>query len=280
MRLLILTSVTMIAFAANSLLTRVAVEAGDASAGGFAILRVAAGAVMLLALCLIQKRTPVWLATRRLGGAFTLSVYMVGFSLAYLTLDAGLGALVLFGVVQITMFGMSSILGRRPGGRDLLGAAVAFGGLAWVLWPGAGVVVDPFGAVCMVLAGMGWAAYTLLGRAEADPLAGTAGNFAIALPITAGAFVMAGVSLELTVTGAAFAIISGAVTSGLGYALWYGLQPQLGAARSAVVQLSVPVIALALGAALLGEEVGLQVILGSALVLGGIALTLPFGKGR
>ena len=280
MRLILLTSITMLAFAANSLLTRLAVDSGAASAGGFAILRVAAGAAMLLALASLQGRGLRWTGAARFGGALSLTLYMLGFSIAYLTLDAGLGALILFGVVQVGMFTLSALQGRKPGRRDLAGAVIAFGGLAWVVWPSGAAQVEASGAVAMGLAGLGWAAYTLLGRSERDPLAGTAANFALALPVTALAILALDAPLDMTARGAALAVLSGAVTSGLGYALWYALQPQLGAIRAAVVQLSVPVIALGLGAWWLGESLTPRLLLGGALVLGGIALTLPIGRKR
>ncbi|WP_171179079.1 DMT family transporter [Ruegeria sp. HKCCD8929] len=274
MRLFLLTCLTMTAFAANSLLNRLAVESGGSDPSSFAVLRVFAGAVTLAMLVRMRGgRLPLW-SSRRMIGAGALSLYMVGFSTAYLTLDAGLGALILFGVVQITMFGVTSATGSLPAARQLAGAGIAFGGLVYILWPAGTVQVDPVGAVLMALAGVGWAAYTLAGRAEADALAGTGANFVVALPVTGAAILILGGSWGMTPIGAGLAILSGAVTSGLGYALWYSVLPQLTASVAATVQLSVPVIAIIGGVLLLGETVGLRLMLGTVLVLGGIALAV------
>ena len=263
----------MLAFAANSVLNRMAVGLGHADPGSFAILRVLAGAAMLSVLVLAQKRAlPVW-SKRRVIGAGALTAYMVGFSLAYLTLDAGLGALILFGVVQMGMFGWASATGHPPRRVQLVGAFVALGGLALVVWPGSSGRADLAGAVLMGIAGLGWAAYSLAGRSEPDALAGTAANFLWCLPVTTGAMWAAGPQMSVSLTGAALAVVSGALTSGLGYALWYRLVPDLGAVRAATVQLSVPVIAIIAGIVLLGEPVSVNLLLGTVLVIGGIFLT-------
>jgi len=274
MRLFLLTALTMTAFAANSVLNRLAVAQGWADPGGFAILRVLAGAAMLTVLVLAQgQRLPLW-RRRRLLGAGSLTLYMVGFSLAYLTLDAGLGALILFGVVQIAMFGWSAATGAPPTMRQMAGAAIAFGGLVWVLWPTGAFRVDAGGAGLMALAGIGWAAYTLAGRREADALAATGANFALALPLTAAAILPVTGVPAMSGAGLLLATVSGAVTSGLGYALWYRLVPALGPVRAATVQLSAPVIAVLGGVLLLGETAPLRLLLGGAVLLGGIALSI------
>jgi drug/metabolite transporter (DMT)-like permease len=212
------------------------------------------------------------LRPRRLGGAFSLAAYMVGFSLAYLTLDAGLGALILFGVVQITMFLQGALTGSAPSARQISGAALAFAGLLLALWPGAEGAADPAGAALMVLAGLGWAAYTILGRRAADPLAATSANFLLCLPIML--VLLLGAGLTFSVTGVALALLCGGLTSGLGYALWYRLLPQMEGATAAVVQLSVPIIAILAGALLLGESLTLWTALATALVVGGIFWTV------
>lgn len=272
MRFALLTALTMVAFAANSLLTRMAVEGGHIDPSGFAILRVASGALVLgMLMTLRQGRLPI-LRPRRLGGAFSLAAYMVGFSLAYLTLDAGLGALILFGVVQITMFLQGALTGSAPSARQISGAALAFAGLLLALWPGAEGAADPAGAALMVLAGLGWAAYTILGRRAADPLAATSANFLLCLPIML--VLLLGAGLTFSVTGVALALLCGGLTSGLGYALWYRLLPQMEGATAAVVQLSVPIIAILAGALLLGESLTLWTALATALVVGGIFWTV------
>ena len=275
LRLALLVALTMSAFAANSLINRAAVDSGAIGPAAFSAIRVAAGAAMLVALVLVRRRAlPLW-HRRRWAGALSLTLYMVGFSLAYLTLDAGLGALILFGVVQITMFALGALGGAKVSARQVAGAAVAFAGLAWILWPAGGPQVPLAGGLWMVAAGIGWGVYTLSGRGEPAALPGTAANFCLALPLTALPLVWVRDVAPVTLPGIGLAVLGGAVTSGLGYALWYSLVPRLTAATAATVQLSVPVIALAAGAALLGEAPGLRLILGAAVVLGGIALALP-----
>jgi len=262
----------MVAFAANSVLTRFAIVGGHIDPTGFAVVRVLSGAV-LLALLVVLRGGRVPLLRRQQGlGAVTLAIYIIGFSLAYLTLDAGLGALILFGVVQIAMFAHGALFGVTPTPRKLLGAGVAFAGLVLVLWPSQGVAVDPLGAVLMIAAGLGWAAYTIIGRGASDPLAGSAGNFVICTPLVAMLLLVQ--PTFYTPTGIALGVVCGAVTSGLGYALWYAVLPRLAQATAAVVQLSVPVIAILAGALLLAEPLGAKVILATALVLGGIGLAV------
>ena len=174
MRIFLLTALVMVAFAANSVLTRFAIAGGHIDPTGFAVVRVLSGAV-LLALLVVLRGGRMPLLRRQQGlGAVTLAIYIIGFSLAYLTLDAGLGALILFGVVQIAMFAHGALFGVTPTPRKLLGAGVAFAGLVLVLWPSQDVAVDPLGAVLMIAAGLGWAAYTIIGRGASDPLAGAA----------------------------------------------------------------------------------------------------------
>ena len=270
MRLIFLTALTMCAFAANSVLTRTAVDGGHLSPAGFALVRVAAGAAMLGILAIWRGSALHLMRLTRLPGAISLTAYMVGFSLAYLTLDAGLGALILFGVTQITMFGHAAATGQPPDGRQMAGAIIAFGGLVLVLWPGEGSVTDPAGAALMVLAGLGWAAYTIAGRGAADPLAATAANFVLCLPMLAVFLLIMGISPEGDAWGIALAVLCGAITSGLGYALWYTVLRQMRGTTAAVVQLSVPVIAIAAGAVLLDEQIEPLVLLAAALVVGGI----------
>ncbi|MDP5219216.1 DMT family transporter [Ruegeria sp. 2205SS24-7] len=280
MRLILLICLTMVAFAANSILNRLAVGSDAADPGSFAVVRVLAGAVFLCLLVLARGGRVPLTGSGRVVGALSLTIYMVGFSMAYLTLDAGLGALILFGVVQIAMFAFGALRGARPSPKQILGAAIAFAGLAYVLWPSGGAQVDAGGAALMALAGLGWAAYTLAGRSAPDALKATAANFVVALPLTAAAIWVVGPALNMTLTGLALACLSGAVTSGMGYALWYRLVPQLSPAVAATVQLSVPVIALVAGVLLLGEVGSLSLVLGTALVLGGIALAVLPGARR
>ena len=280
MRLVLLTSLAMIAFAANSVLNRLAVDAGGIDPRSFALIRVMSGALMLALLALARRKSLPLRAPARIVGAGALALYMVGFSAAYLTLDAGLGALILFGVVQMTMFAVSALTGTPASGRQIVGAGIAFGGLDWVLWPGGAVVADAGGIVLMAAAGVGWAFYTLAGRREPDALSATAANFCYAAPLTLVAWLVIGGAVMVSPVGVALAVVSGSVTSGLGYALWYSILPRLSPSLAATVQLSVPVISLGGGVALLCEGASERVLLGGALVIGGIALIIQAFRQR
>jgi drug/metabolite transporter (DMT)-like permease len=274
MRLFLLTALTMLAFAANSVLNRWAVGPGHIGAVEFACVRVVAGAVMLVALVLWQRGGLAWPGRRgRAGGVLGLSVYLIGFSLAYRGLDAGTGALVLFGMVQVTMFA-GAVWSQEPIPTPRwVGAGLALSGLGLIAAPGA-ASLGPM--ALMAAAGLGWGIYSLVGRSAVDPLAATAWNFALSVPVVLPLGAVVGLARP-DATGALLAVMSGAVTSGLGYALWYAVLPSLGAARAAVAQLTVPVIAALGGAVLLGEVPGLRFWVASVLVLGGVALaSLPY----
>lgn len=269
MQLFLLSALTMCAFAANSILTRMAVDGGHIDPAGFALVRVGAGALVLAILVALRGGRLPLLRRNRIGGAVSLAVYMIGFSLAYLTLDAGLGALILFGVVQITMFTYAALTGAAPTARQITGAAAAFAGLVLVLWPDGQGSTDPIGAGLMVLAGIGWAAYTIIGRTSGDPLAATSANFLLCLPFMLILPAVAGAQFSLT--GLLLGALCGGLTSGLGYALWYAVLTRIDGGTAAVAQLSVPIIAILAGALLLGEPLSLTLIIATALVLGGIA---------
>ena len=271
MRLFWLTGLAMLAFAANSVLNRMAVGAGRIDPIVFAVVRLAAGAAVL-ALVLMARRGAIWPGWRgRLAGVAGLLVYLLGFSGAYLALDAGTGALILFGVVQVTMFAGAYLAREVVPVQRVAGAVLALAGLAVLLGPGGGTLAAEG---LMAGAGVGWGIYSLAGRGQSDALAATAWNFLLALPV--GVLVLVWWPGSWTWAGAALAGVSGAVTSGLGYALWYAVVPKLGAGRAAVAQLSVPLIASAGGLVLLGEAPGPGFWLACGLVLGGVALgSLP-----
>lgn len=276
MRLFILTALTMLAFAANSVLNRWAVGPGHIGAVEFACIRLLAGAAVLAVLVLWQRGGLAWPGARgRVAGVAGLSVYLIGFSLAYRGVDAGTGALVLFGTVQVTMFAGALISREGVPRQRWAGAALALGGLMLIAAPGgSGLALVPLGL--MAAAGVGWGVYSLAGRGTADPLVTTAWNFLLSLPVVLPLALFAEVQRP-DATGVGLAVVSGAVTSGLGYALWYRVLSHLGAARAAAAQLSVPVLAALGGAALLAELPGLRFWLAAVLVLGGVALaSLPY----
>lgn len=274
MRLLLLTALTMCAFAANSVLNRLAVGGGGIGPLDFAAIRLGSGAVVLWLLAAGLGRPTRFAGRARAAGAGALLTYMLGFSLAYLALPAGVGALILFGGVQITMFAGALAVGEVLPPRRWAGAALAFAGLVWLLWPGAaGAKTALLPALSMACAAAGWGVYSLIGRREADALAATAANFVLAAPVAAGAALASGFrDVPLTTPGVGLALLSGIVTSGLGYALWYSILPGLGAGRAAVAQLSVPVIAALGGLMVIGEAMSLRFLMATALVLGGVAL--------
>jgi drug/metabolite transporter (DMT)-like permease len=273
MRLIAVSTLVMVAFAANSVLNRAAVGAGHIGALDFALLRAVAGAGMLMVLIRLRGGSVPLLAPRRVLGGAMLSTYLIGFSLAYLAMDAGLGALILFGGVQVTMFAGALALGERPPARRWFGAALALAGLVWLVWPGAGATAPLWAVGAMAAAALGWGIYSLIGRGSDDPLGDTGAAFVWATVLGfVAVLVQTGGSMvnDATGQGMVLAVISGAVTSGLGYALWYRVLPRIGASVAGLMQLSVPVIAGLGGALLLAEAPTRDMILAGAVVLGGI----------
>ncbi|MFW5641741.1 MAG: DMT family transporter, partial [Roseicyclus sp.] len=208
-------------------------------------------------------------------GALGLALYLVGFSVAYVSLDAGIGALILFGGVQVTMFAGAVLGGERLPARRWVGAGLALAGLAWLVWPAGAVALPPVATAAMLAAALGWGVYSLVGRHATDPLAETGANFVLAAPLCGLALlILPGSAAPWTGPGILLAILSGAVTSGLGYALWYAVLPRLGASVSGLVQLSVPIIATVGGVLILGEVLTLRSLGAGLLTLGGIAYGL------
>lgn len=268
MQLALLTFLALCFLAANSLLTRAGVVDGTDPLA-FAAIRVAAGAAVLALLA--ARRGITVTGGRRWGAAAALVIYLLGFSLAYRTLDAGLGALILFATVQLGLFALSLIRGERSGPVRIAGMGVALAGLVWLLLPGGGVRADPVDAGLMIVAGLGWAAYSFAGKFEPKPLAGTAGNFLIGTALIAAAFPLWW-GAPVTAFGVLMAGLSGGIASGLGYALLFRVLPQMGVATAGVAQLGVPVIAMLAGAVLLAEVPDARALLAGGLVLAGIAL--------
>lgn len=276
MQLFLLTALTMVAFAANSVLNRMALAGGHIGAGDFGTIRLVAGALVLGVLCLAFRGSIKLNGPARATGVLALLLYIYAFSTAYDALDAGLGALILFGVVQITMFAGGLLTREAMPPKRWIGAGMALIGLGWLLWPGAaGAQVSLLHGLLMATAGFGWGLYSLAGRLSEDALQATAANFILAAPL--GVVIGLGLprpDIAIEAIGVALAVLSGAVTSGLGYALWYRVLPQLQASVAAVAQLTVPVIAMAGGLLFLGEVLTLKAVLASALVLGGVTVSV------
>lgn len=276
MRLFLMTSLTMIAFAANSVLNRMALAGGHIDAVSFGLIRLLSGAVALALLCLVLRGGIKLGGPGRIVGVASLLLYLYGFSTAYKGLDAGIGALILFGVVQITMFAGGLIKTEPVPPRRWIGAALAFAGLVWLLWPGTGPQVSLLHGMLMAIAGVGWGLYSLAGRLSRDALQGTAANFILATPLglMLGLALPSAVPMIATPPGIGLAVICGAVTSGMGYALWYSVLPHLASSVAAVAQLTVPVIAMAGGMMFLGEALTTDFVFASVLVLGGVAISV------
>jgi len=273
MRTLLITSLAMVAFAANSVLTRLALDPPDIDAASFTGLRLTSGAVTLLVVARARgrRRTPVdrgdWTS------AAALFAYAALFSFAYLELPAGTGALILFALVQVTMIAWGIARGERPRPRQWIGILLALGGLAYLVSPGM-AAPSPFGTVAMAGAGVAWGVYSLRGRGPGDPVVRTTDNFVRSVPMVGVLVVVALSTVDLEPRGALLAVASGALASGLGYVIWYDALRGLTATRAAAVQLTVPVIAAVGGLLLLGEPFTLRLAVAAMLILGGVAVTL------
>jgi drug/metabolite transporter (DMT)-like permease len=271
----LLTSLALVAFASNSLLTRLALGAGQMDAASFTTVRLAAGALVLAALVRARGQTSMWTPPRgrALVGPLALFVYAVPFSFAYVRIGAAAGALLLFGAVQITMIGWGIATGERPRPRTWIGLALAAAGLAWLTLPAVGRP-DPFGSGLMIIAGCAWGVYSLAGKAAKDALTSNARSFIWALPPALLVDVAVAGSARIDARGLALGITSGAVTSGLGYAIWYRALRGLTATQAAILQLSVPVIAAVGAVALLRESLNPRLVVSGGAVLGGLSLVL------
>jgi drug/metabolite transporter (DMT)-like permease len=264
----------LVAFAANSVLARLALGSGRIDPASFTAIRLAAGA---LALWLLVSRQPAPAVptsrSSRWTGAALLFLYAAPFSFAYLSLPTGTGALVLFGAVQLTMIGAALRGGERPGPREWIGLLVALAGLVYLNLPGIGAP-EPIGVVLMALAGVAWGLYSLRGRTGGPPLRRTAESFIFAMPFGIVLAAIARSQAHLSTAGVLCAVASGALASGGGYAAWYAVLPSLSATRAGTIQLAVPVIAALAGTAILGERIPLRLIVSGVAILGGVALAI------
>ena len=259
-------ALALVGFAANSLLCRAAIGGGALDPQAFTLIRTVSGSLVLGLLARGRKGRSDWKA------AFALALYAVAFAFAYRGLPAGTGALLLFGSVQLTMIVVALARGERPGPLAWLGYALALAGLAWLVAPG--VHAPPVGAaILMALAGAAWGVYTLKGRGATDPLADTSANFLRATPFALAAFAVPG-PRHFSWPGVGLAVASGALASGVGYALWYRALPSLSRARAATLQLAAPALAAMLGVAVLGETATPRLLVAGTLVLGGIGLSV------
>ena len=265
----------MIAFAGNSLLCRAALAGTEIDAASFTAIRLVSGAAFLFVLARVMRRSEAekgsWIS------ALALFAYAALFSFAYLSLTAATGALLLFGAVQATMISHGLWKGERFSPAQLIGFALAIAGLGGLLLPG--LSAPPlFGAVLMLASGVAWGWYSLRGRSAVDAIGATAGNFVLSVPFAAALVLLMHRELNLDTAGVGYAVASGAIASGLGYAIWYTVLPALKSSTAATVQLSVPAIAAFGGVLLLGEPISLRLVLASVAILGGIAMVIRQGR--
>lgn len=278
-----LTTLALIAFAANSILCRLALGTGAIDAAGFTAIRLVSGAFVLLLILLFSrggnKPTENTAGSGR-GSLFAtvmLFIYASTFSFAYITMDTGTGALILFGAVQLTMITASLIRGHRLSLPEWFGVALAFAGFVYLVLPGLSTP-SLFGFVLMAFSGVAWGLYTLLGKGSADPLGDTAYNFIRTIPLVLVMLLVFMSHLDLSVQGVLLAVLSGAIASGVGYTIWYSVLKYLTATQAGVLQLSVPVIATIGGVIWMQEAVTLTLFISGSMILGGIFLVILGGR--
>ncbi len=273
LKVFLLTSSALTAFAANSVLCRFALGAGSIDAAGFTSIRLISGVVALFLILLIRSGPLPTSSKGSWSAGFMLFLYAVTFSYAYLELDTGIGALILFGSVQTTIIGISIARGNKLLSVEWIGMVISFAGLVYLLFPG---VSTPSiaGFLLMSTAGAAWGLYTLLGRGSKNPLADTAYNFLRSMPLIVVIAIIAFDNVHLTTSGVILAIVSGTVTSGLGYTIWYSALKNISATQAAVSQLAVPVIAALGGVVFMTEVITLRLTVAAAMILGGIFLVV------
>jgi drug/metabolite transporter (DMT)-like permease len=275
-RVFVLTLLAMIAFAGNSLLCRAALKQTTVDAATFTFVRIFSGAAALW-LIVKMRHASGRADDRRIRGnwlsALALFAYAAAFSFAYVDLSAGTGALLLFGAVQATMILWGLQKGEQLDAIQIVGFTVAMTGLIALVFPS--LSAPPLiGSILMLGAGVAWGIYSLRGKGEKKPASVTTGNFVRAVPLAAAVTIISVHWVHIDLAGVSYAIISGAIMSGLGYVIWYSALQDLKAASAATVQLSVPVLAATGGILLLGEPVTLRYLLASIAILGGIALVV------
>lgn len=269
----LLTSLAMVAFASNSLLNRLALGQDAIDPVSYTTIRLSSGAAMLFLLASLQRKTGQPILRGSWISAAFLFLYAVCFSFAYLSLSAGTGALILFGSVQVTMIVLALRGGERPLWLEWAGLFLALGGLVYLVFPGL-TAPSPIGSGLMAVAGVAWGFYTLRGRGSGNPLGDTAGNFVHAVPMVLIVLLISFGNISVSSSGVMYAVLSGALASGVGYVIWYAALRGLTATRAATVQLSVPVIAAWGGVAFLAENVSARLVIAGMLILGGIALAV------
>jgi drug/metabolite transporter (DMT)-like permease len=270
----LLTMLALVAFAANSVLCRLALGGATIDAASFTTVRLASGAVALLFItALVNKSLPSLQRRLKFAPALLLFLYAAAFSFAYTGLTTGTGALILFGSVQATMLLAALRSGERPHPFEWAGLALALAGLVYLVLPG--LAAPPLvSSAFMAVAGISWGLYSLRGRGAPDPLANTTNNFVLALPLAFAVNLITHGDAHVSTAGVVLAVVSGALASGVGYVVWYAALRGLTATRAATVQLPVPVLAALGGVMFMSERVSLRLLVAATVILGGVALAL------
>jgi drug/metabolite transporter (DMT)-like permease len=271
-----LTLLTLVAFAANSVLGRLALAQDLINPVAFTQIRLLSGALILMPFLWHRRAYVLPFKRQDVVPTLSLFIYAIAFSLAYITLDAGVGALILFALVQITMVSAGIMKGNRPGVFEWTGMVLAFAGLVYLFAPGL-TAPSLSGASLMATAGIAWGVYSILGKSEQDPIASTARNFVFTVPLVLLLFLANPNWQGAEWSGIGLAITSGAITSGLGYVIWYITLKGLTTMTASVVQLAVPIIAALGGVLLISEPLTLRLILSASLILGGILIVIRAG---
>jgi drug/metabolite transporter (DMT)-like permease len=273
LRTLALTTFALVAFAANSVLCRLALGEATIDAASFSTVRLVSGALTLLLLSRLSHDTPRGGLAGDWVSAAALFLYAVPFSFAYVSLGAGTGALILFGAVQATMILAALWSGERPVPREWVGVGTALAGLIYLVFPGV-TAPTPLGSTLMSVAGIAWGVYSIRGRGIRAPLAVTTGNFVRTTPFALGMTLILVRHVELSASGLVLAAASGAVASGIGYAIWYSALRGLTVTRAALVQLAVPLLAAVGGVVFLAEAISSRLLVAACMILGGVALAV------
>jgi len=276
LKTIILTSLALIAFAANSVLCRLALGSEAIDAASFTFIRLLSGTIVLLIIIGFTRNTTGVSAKGSWAASFMLFLYAITFSYAYTSLDTGTGALILFGSVQITMILLSLISGTRLHSLEWAGVIIAFTGFVFLIMPGV-TTPSTIGLLLMTAAGIAWGIYTLKGRSSKSPLFDTAYNFLRTTPLVMLLGLITFNNANYTSEGILLALLSGGITSGIGYTIWYIALSGLSATQAAVLQLLVPVIAALGGVIFVSESITFRLSVSAAMVLGGI-LMVVLGK--
>ena len=268
-----LTALAMLAFAGNSILTRMALQDGAIDAASFSNIRLLAGALALLVIVIVKTRAMSLKESGSWSSALMLFTYALTFSYAYIDLGAGTGALILFGLVQATMIAAALAAGDKPTFVEIIGWLCASAGLIYLVLPGA-EAPSATGSILMAIAGVAWGLYSIRGKRESDALSSTASNFLRSVAFVPFVVLLTFQSAQFSNKGVLLAITSGAITSGVGYVIWYAALRYLKTIQAALVQLSVPAIAALGGVVLLSEPLSHRLLVSAGLILGGITVAL------